>query len=168
MGNRRTSNSPPGQSFDEFFRDQQQRLLQLCWMSTLDRGAAADATQEAFTRAYVRWDTIVDGNPGAWIRSVALNLCRDRWRKEGHLTDRALPELSAADSYAHTDLLSALEMLSGRQREVVVLRYWADLKLSDCADAMEISTSSARQHLSRAHDRLREVVGPDIEKELVS
>ncbi|MDW3179853.1 MAG: sigma-70 family RNA polymerase sigma factor [Acidimicrobiia bacterium] len=168
MITKRSTNPPPGSTFDDFFRDQQQRVLQLCWLSTLDRAAAADAAQEAFARAYTRWGTISEGNPGAWIRTVALNLCRDRWRKESRLSDRALPESSAGDRYQNTDLLSALELLSGRQREVIVLRYWMDLKLDDCAKAMNVSTSSARQHLSRAHDRLRDLVGPEIAKDLVS
>lgn len=47
MITKRSTNPSPSSTFDDFFRDQQQRVLQLCWLSTLDRAAAADAAQEA-------------------------------------------------------------------------------------------------------------------------
>jgi len=157
---------PSDAGFDEFFAGQQQRVLKLCWFSTLDAHVAADVAQEAFARAYSNWESISSGQPAAWIRTVALNLCRDKWRQEGRISHTEPPEAGRSDRYEDIDLLQALELLSGRQREVVMLRYWADLKLADCAEAMDVSVSSAKQHLSRAHDRLRDLLGPDLAKEL--
>lgn len=153
--------------FDRFFMDQQQRVIKLCWFSTLDSEAAADVAQEAFARAYIHWEKISTGNPGAWIRTVALNLSRDRWRKDRRISWSEPPEVGSSDSYTDYDLVDALAELPGRQREVVVLRYWSDLKIKDCAAAMEISTGSAKQHLSRAHANLRRILGAEIAKELL-
>jgi RNA polymerase sigma factor (sigma-70 family) len=55
----------------------------------------------------------------------------------------------------HHDLSQALGRLTDRQREAVVLRYWDDLDLAGCADAIGVSVGSVKTHLSRAHETLR-------------
>ena len=53
------------------------------------------------------------------------------------------------------DLVSALRSLPDRQREAVVLRYWGDLSVDQCAAVMGVSIGSVNQHLSRARSALR-------------
>jgi RNA polymerase sigma factor (sigma-70 family) len=55
-------------------------------------------------------------------------------------------------------LLDALAGLPRRQREVVVLRYYADLSVEQTAYAMGISTGSVKSHTSRAMDALRHLL----------
>src|SRR4029078_7135197 len=46
-----------------------------------DLGEAQDVVQEAFCRAWRRWDTITGYEPQvAWVRRVAMNLASSRWR----------------------------------------------------------------------------------------
>jgi RNA polymerase sigma factor (sigma-70 family) len=49
-------------------------------------------------------------------------------------------------------------MLSPRQREAVVLRYYADLSESQVAAAMGISTGAVKAHTARAMGSLRAVL----------
>lgn len=65
----------------DFYRQQRENLVRLCFLATLDREAAADAAQEAMLRAFAHWETLRDQMPLAWVRRVALNLCRSRWRR---------------------------------------------------------------------------------------
>src|SRR5258706_16250309 len=67
--------------FEGFYRGEAGALLRLCFLATLNREGAADATQEAMTRAWKHWPDISEPNPRAWVRGVALNLCRSRWRQ---------------------------------------------------------------------------------------
>src|SRR5262245_55966399 len=67
--------------FEEFYRGERDALARLCYLATLDVEAAADAAQEAMLRAWQRWDAVAGGDPAAWVRTVALNLCRSRWRR---------------------------------------------------------------------------------------
>ncbi len=150
--------------FDEFFRGERDGLARMCWLLTLDREAAADIAQEAMARAWASWDTLsgADSNPAGWVRTVATNLSRSRWRRLRRVSvlgwgaDNPASELAVSDP----GLLAALAQLSPRQREIVVLRYWGDMKLTDCADAMGVSLGSVKQHLARAHVRLGELVDP--------
>lgn len=149
--------------FTDFFEDASPGLLRLCYLATLDVEAAADAAQEALARAWRDWDRIAGAgsDPGAWTRTVALNLCRDRWRRarvaDGHRPPPAPPR---PDDLPDVDLRRALAGLTVRQREAVVLRYWADLDLAGVAAAMDVSVGSVKQHLARAHRHLAAALGP--------
>jgi RNA polymerase sigma-70 factor (ECF subfamily) len=150
--------------FDLFFARTSPELIRLCFLVTLDREAGADAAQEALARAWRHWDQIgAEGSdPGAWTRTVALNLCRNRWRRlarQARLVPRVYMLETRPDELPDVDLQRALRRLPVRQREAVVLRYWGDLSVAACAAAMRVSSGSVKQHLSRARDRLAADLG---------
>lgn len=151
--------------FVEFFDRTTPGLVRLCYLATLDRDAAADAAQESLTRAWRDWDRVgADGSdPAAWARTVALNLCRNRWRQLGRHARRAPGAYtvdSRPDDLPDVDLQRALRHLPVRQREAIVLHYWADLSVDACASVMGVSPGSVKQHLSRARRRLAAELGP--------
>ena len=57
-------------------------------------------------------------------------------------------------------LAQALRRLPRRQRDVVVLRYLADLSEADVAASLGVSAGSVKQHAHRAVDALRRALGP--------
>jgi RNA polymerase sigma-70 factor, ECF subfamily len=159
--------------FAVFFERSAPRLVRLCFLTTLDREAAADAAQEALGRAWRDWGRVGadSSDPAAWTRTVALNLCRNRWRRlarQARLAPRAYTVDSRSDDLPDIDLQRALGRLPVRQREAVVLHYWADLGVEVCATAMGVSPGSVKQHLSRARQRLAAELGepsPELEVE---
>ena len=154
--------------YDEFFRRTGPRLLRVCYLATLDREAAADATQEALTRAWHHWDKINTGNPEAWARVVVLNLCRSRWRRlarEARFTARTATVTELHHPLPDIDLQRALATLSPRQRQAVALYYLEDLSIADCASAMGSSEGAVKSYLSRAREQLAKHV--NVEEELV-
>lgn len=143
--------------FDDFYREQREGLVRLCFLATLDREAAADAAQEAMLRAFAGWDSLRDQMPLAWVRRVALNVCRSRWRRAQREL-RLLPRLFALLERVEPsdpDLVGALRRLPLRQREAVVLRYWGALSIEECAATMGVSVGAVNQHLSRARATLQ-------------
>ncbi|HET6953555.1 MAG TPA: sigma-70 family RNA polymerase sigma factor [Acidimicrobiales bacterium] len=153
--------------FAEFFDRTAPGLVRLCYLATLDREAAADAAQEALCRAWRDWSRIGrDGSdPGAWTRTVALNLCRNRWRRlsrQARLAPRLWTATAGDDDLPDVDLQRALARLPARQRQAVVLHYWAGLGMEGCAAAMGVSPGSVKQHLARARRRLAgEIAGTE-------
>lgn len=159
--------------YSDFFRAEADQLLRFCWMLTLDAEEAADLAQEAMERTYLNWDKLArpDQNPAGWVRSVAVNLSNSRWRRVKRLS-ALLPRLANAPDHAlevaaDPDLAAALAGLALRQRQVVALRYWADLPLRECAQQMGVSVGTVKQHLARAHRHLASVLEPTILEELV-
>ena len=135
-----------------------------------DRGVAEDAVQEALVRAWERADH--GRGPavlGAWVRVVALNLVRSRWR--GVLRERRLahrvpqPPPDAEFSADALVVREALRELTAREREVVVLHYFLDLSVAQVAEELGVSGGTVKTLLHRARGRLAGVLGAALEVE---
>jgi RNA polymerase sigma factor (sigma-70 family) len=61
-------------------------------------------------------------------------------------------------SVEHARVMDALRRLPQRQREVLVLRYYADLSEADIAAALGISRGAVKSHASRAAATLRQTL----------
>ncbi|HTO00459.1 MAG TPA: sigma-70 family RNA polymerase sigma factor [Microthrixaceae bacterium] len=142
------------------------------------RPAGEDIAAEAFARAYAKWSKVSrHPNPDAWLMRVVGNVAIDHVRHEsrrshfedfgtGTLAQRSDP---SADQVAlRIDLTDAISHLSGRQQEVIVLRYLIDLPEDEVAAGMGLSTGSVKTHLHRATTKLRSELGPDAEIDLRS
>jgi RNA polymerase sigma factor (sigma-70 family) len=72
------------------------------------------------------------------------------------LPDAPSAEVGALHSAQRDEVMAALRQLPHRQREVLVLRYYADLSEAQIADAMGISTGAVKSHASRGAAALRQ------------
>jgi RNA polymerase sigma factor (sigma-70 family) len=90
--------------------------------------------------------------------NVALDVLR---RSRRPLPAAVVVEVDPADAaVTRLALAHALRRLPRRQRDVVVLRYLADLSEADVAESLGVSAGSVKQHARRAIDALRRTLGP--------
>ena len=139
----------------------------------LGEGARAeDAAAEAMVRALLSWPRIGDlAHREAWVMRVASNLAIDEIRRQ---TRRRRPPLPAAREVAdgaegvslRMAVVAALATLSARQREVVALRYLADLDEAEVSRVLGISVNSVKKHAMRGRAALRAQLGPSPEVRL--
>ena len=121
---------------------------------------AEDALQEAFVRGLDHPARLLGAdNPEAWIRTVAVNLARSRWRRAQrllHLAPRLVEEPRNADAHADESLvlLQALLKLPAGQREVIALHHLADLTVEQVADTLGLPTGTVKARLSRGRSAL--------------
>ena len=101
--------------------------------------------QEAFARALARPQALKDVDaPEAWLRTVAVNLVRRRWRRRQILTtilrkERPVHQLVAeAPGPERADLRDAMAALPRVFREVIVLHYLADLPVDEVAGILDV------------------------------
>ncbi len=137
---------------------------------TGDRSAAEDLCQEALARAYGSWRRIA-GYDEAWVARVTTNLAIGRWRKDRRLVvgpagdrpGRPGPALhivaEPVDPGVRLELVAALRALPRRQRQVVALRYLADVPEAAVADALGCSAGTVKQHAHRGLATLRARLG---------
>lgn len=145
-----------GDVFEAFFDRLYPRAVRVARRITGDSAVAEELASEAFARAFARWSRLDDSpRRDGWVIRVTVNLAIDSGR-------RRQPELSVAPSQDHADqvavrlaLTEALRHLPRRQRDVVCLRYLADLPEAEVAATLGISTGSVKTHLHRALERLR-------------
>jgi RNA polymerase sigma factor (sigma-70 family) len=129
------------------------------------REEAADLAQEACARAYSHWNRVGGfDSPDAWVTRVAGNLALDLLRRRRtvsrHVGSTTASGLVAAQPDGdRVDLQRALLALSRRQREVVLLRFVADLPEAAVAAALGCSVGTVKAHASRGLATLRTTLG---------
>jgi len=132
-------------------------LLGMLWMYIGDRAAAEDLVQEAFVRVHRAWHRIDDpSRAAAYLRSVAFNLARSRWRRlrvaARHVNvEQPTPsaETSALLADDRSQVVAALSRLPTRQRECLLLRYYAGSSDAATAATLGISVNSVKTHVRR-------------------
>ena len=118
---------------------------------------AEDVLQEAFVRGLDHPRRLDADNPEAWLRTVAVNLARSRWRRAQRLLGlipKLVDEPPEGDLDGHVDLLQALRQLPPGQREVFALHYLADLTVEQVADTLALPTGTVKARLSRGRTAL--------------
>jgi RNA polymerase sigma-70 factor (ECF subfamily) len=145
-------------AFEEFYREQRATMLRTVIFTLDDRDLGLEATDEAFARAYERWDDVRGmANPSGWVFRVAVNVRRNRQRRVG-LERRKPPPIERArpdiEGVADPALARALAELPVDQRTVVVLRYHLDWSLDDIAESLDIAPGTVKSRLHRGLRRL--------------
>ena len=138
-------------------------LVGLARLLVNDRAGAEDVVQDAFLALSRRWGRL--RNPvaaHAYLQRSVVNGARSRLRRSYvrqrlHLVpspDEPSAESAVLDRAQASQMHAVIGELSGRQREVLVLRYYLDLSEAEIAGLLGISAGSVKQHASRAIDRL--------------
>ena len=142
--------------FAAFYRDAYPGAVRLAWLLTHDHAAAEDVVQDAFVRVRGRLETV--SHRAAYLRTAIVNGCRDRARSAGR-ADAGWRRLRVVTDGSSTDkpseLLDAVAQLPYKQRAVLVLRYWADLREEEIAEIVGVRPATVRSITSRALERLR-------------
>ncbi len=153
----------------DLFREHHLELVRLALVMVGDLATAEDVVQDAFERLHRRWPGLREPEHGlAYVRSSVLNGCRSVHRRSAVARKHA-PQLAAvgADSGPEaanadrSELTTALRALPGRQREVLVLRYYLDLDVAEIASTLRIAPSAVRSNCSRGLATLGRTLGRD-------
>lgn len=138
-------------------------LLRLAYLLLNDRAMAEDVLQTTLLRTYQHWRR-AKSRPSAYGRAVLVNLCRDYWRSGRRLHERPVEPVSldrvvnpdATDAVlGRAAMDKAMTVLSRQQRDVLVLRYYADLSVADTAKLLHLAEGTVKSATSRGLSRLR-------------
>jgi RNA polymerase sigma factor (sigma-70 family) len=146
-----------GESFARWYEEAYGHLVTTLFLCDGDLDRAREAAAEACVRALERWSRVgAMDSPTAWAFVVGRNLLRRRHRAKWTASD-----LDAAASEVVADRVSAVDLwllvgaLSPRQREVVALKFGADLPEAEIAATLGISRGTVSSTLADAYSRLR-------------
>jgi RNA polymerase sigma-70 factor (ECF subfamily) len=152
--------------FDDTFRRYFGPMVRSLAVAAGDRGVAEDCVQDAFMRAFVRWQRVSRlEDPVGWIRHVAVNRMRDHFRKLER-GGRAFARLQSLDTPVAdapeepNELATMLGRLTSQQRIAAALFYVEDLSVGEVADAMGLSEGAVKYHLHAARSTLRGALEP--------
>jgi RNA polymerase sigma factor (sigma-70 family) len=141
-------------AFEEAYREHSLALTRLAWLLTGSREKAEDTVHEVFLR-YLRVDPQPD-SPWAYLRRMVVNQVIDDGRKSATEARFRPDQELAFEDPALDETWDALGMLPEDQRRVLILRYYADLPLTEIADVMGAPMGTVKSWIHRGLERLRE------------
>jgi RNA polymerase sigma-70 factor (sigma-E family) len=148
----------------KLYRLHYRSLVRLAAILVGDVATAEELVQDSFLAMYTSWRRLRDRNRALpYLRRSVVNRSRSVLRHRAvvnKIPPKLEPHMPAAEQEViirldQHALVSALQALPIRQREVLVLRYYADLPESQIASALGISRGAVRSHVSRAKSSLR-------------
>jgi RNA polymerase sigma factor (sigma-70 family) len=150
-------------------RPQLDRAYRLAGLLLGNGAEAEDAVGDALLSAWRAYGTLRAGDRfGGWFDRIVANVCRDRMRRRKVIRFIAIDverEMVATDPFESVldrdAVLRHIAMLSDDERTIVVLHYWADLRLEDVAAALGIPLGTVKSRLHRALERMRAAVPVD-------
>jgi RNA polymerase sigma factor (sigma-70 family) len=135
------------------------RLVVQIFALTGNVADAEDAVQEAFLSALGKGHAFaaVD-NQEAWLRTVAINRVRNRWRHFEVVRRLRTKVPGPTPDYEvgpdHVALVDALAQLDLQHRTVVVLYYLADRSVGEISRELNVPEGTVKTRLARSRKRL--------------
>lgn len=159
--------------FGQLVREHIQAVHGRCLAYLKNADDAADATQEALFRAFRAIDRFRgDASLRTWLFAIADNEChtlvrkRARYQLEPDLeppleTPLVVPDIPGRNPDDDSELVQwALQRIGPHNRDVLQLRYFADLSINEVAATLGIGLSAAKMRLYRAQQQLADVISP--------
>jgi RNA polymerase sigma-70 factor (sigma-E family) len=157
-----------GRALAELYAAQYRAMVRLAALLVRDMATAEEVVQDSFVAMHANWRRLRDsGKASSYLRRCVVNRSRSVLRRQMVAERNMLqppPEMPSAEQGAMTLLersavVVALHELPARQREALVLRYYAGLPEAEIASAMGISRGAVKSHVFRAMSALRGVLG---------
>ncbi len=159
-----------GLAWEALVRLYQGRVYSVAWHYMRDSEEARDMAQEIFIRVYRKLDTFHGGETFLpWMMKLARNACLDRLREKAvrpplsdipvdeglPLPDQGpTPEESSEASERRRLLYSALERMSDKGREMILLKEIQGLKLEEISDLLQLPIGTVKSRSNRARFEL--------------
>jgi RNA polymerase sigma-70 factor (sigma-E family) len=154
----------------ELYETHYRSLVRLAALLVRDIGTAEEVVQDAFVAMHGGWRRLRDSEKAlSYLRQSVVNRSRSVLRHRV-VVDRNAPkpppDMPSAEHGAialleRSAVIAALRTLPARQREALVLRFYADMSEAQIASAMQISKGAVKSHTARAMATLRTVLERD-------
>ena len=139
-------------------------LVRLAVLLVRDVATAEEVVQESFIAMHSAWRRLRDSEKAlSYLRQSVVNRSRSVLRHRivvDRNAPKAAPDMPSAEHGAlslleRSAVIAALRTLPPRQREALVLKYYADLSEAQIAATMGISKGAVKSHTARAMASLR-------------
>ena len=146
-------------NWEELVQSQETRLYRAALAILGSRQEAEDAVQDTFLAF---WEKAPEGlrDEGAWLMRVLVNNCRSRLRMSRRRETLPLWEELPAPEPEERALWEELRALPPQDRAAIHLFYYEGFSTQEIARILKCRPGTVRSRLSRARERLRELLDP--------
>jgi RNA polymerase sigma-70 factor (ECF subfamily) len=146
--------------FDAVYYASYRSVLRAVVLLVPSREHAHDLVQDAFAKAFARWDTVgALEAPDLWVRRVAINAAidggrREKSRRRAYVRLAGGAEHAPGPDAASVDVARALAALPAAQRRAIVLYYLLDMAVAEIAADTGRPVGTVKADLSRGRAAL--------------
>jgi RNA polymerase sigma-70 factor, ECF subfamily len=150
---------------EEIYKDYSTYVFQTALFLTKSRTLADDITQETFIQIFRKYNTFDLTKPlKPWIYKITLNITRNMLRKHKWLHFLGdMPDVVALNNVEDTviksegerEILTEINKLPQKSKEIIVLHYYAELKLNEIVEVLNIPLGTCKSRLNTALTILR-------------
>lgn len=142
-------------------------LVRVLVLSGCSIPEAEDTAQEAFARAFTRWNRIQSGSsPAGYVYRTAFRLARRSKRRDERRRRLSLtaPRPSPTSIGLRLEITEALTALPRRQRECLLLRFVSGFTTREISNSLGLRESTVRTHLQSGRTNLEQQLKADTVK----
>jgi RNA polymerase sigma-70 factor (ECF subfamily) len=150
--------APSSIEIESVYRARYARLVATAAAIVGEPEAARDAVQEGFAKALRSRRSFRGGSLEGWIWRIVVNQARDARRRRSHAPLDEAATVGFLDPERDSALVAAIRALPPRRRQIVFLRYFADLSLEEIATVCKVSAGTVAATLSQARAALRDAL----------
>jgi RNA polymerase sigma factor (sigma-70 family) len=157
--------------FESIVRDHESNLQKYILSLVRQKELAEDICQEVLISAYLSFSSIKERSKiKSWLYKIAMNKCRDYWRKEKtikkfwqeklyHLhcyrTLSPMPEETLLNKCTRDEIAVTINALPEIYRDPLLLFYYNDCSLLEISHYTKLPLSTVKTRMKRAKDQLR-------------
>jgi RNA polymerase sigma-70 factor (ECF subfamily) len=165
------------QAAEALYRTFRERVYRLAFALLGNGNDAEEVMQDTLVYALTRMD-LYDPQRASfatWLNTIAVSRCRDRQRRkrlpkvslgtwtggDGDIRDNdSGPEAKAISREDQHELWNALDQLSPKLREAIILRYWSGHTYQEMAEILHCPLPTAQSRVRLAYEQLRKILSP--------
>lgn len=148
------------EQFSELIRETKIPMYRLAYGILRNGPDAEDAVGESIIRAYEHLDSLKDADKfKSWIMMITANEAKRMYKKRKQvrlMEDVDVCGLTHNDS--HDELWELVLKLDEKYRAVIILFYYEQMKIREISRILQITEGTVKSRMSRAKDRLRDLL----------
>lgn len=143
--------------FLSLVKENQEKLYKIAYSYVKNKDDALDIVQESVYKAYISYDKVKKSQyEKTWLTRIVINTAIDFIKKNKKIVSMDMNVIENISDYGNDHILEkvavkqALDNLNEKQKTVVILRYFEDMKLEEIANILEAPVSTIKSILYRA------------------
>lgn len=165
-------------AYGELMEEYKELLYRTAFAHVKQEALALDLVSETIVRGYEHVGKLREPQYfKSWLIRILLNVINDYYRRNKRVVSMETTDVELAAETAawqegaqqdhgnaveeKIDLLAAMERLSEKEKSIIVLKYYDDLKISEISAVLEIPGGTVKAYLHKAKGKLRDLLKED-------
>lgn len=158
------------EEFTKLLNPSLNKLYRIAYSFLKDKDKASDALQDSTLSAFKNFHTLKDIHSfEAWITSILVNRCKEILRRDKKIIFTEYAEVLdtklSVDEYENLEnnmlLITLLDTLNDRYKEVIKLKYFGDLSIREISIILNIPEGTVKSRLNYGLNSLRKIVNEE-------